>query len=207
VMKAVGLDSRIGRAFLHAGLGYGGSCFPKDVDSLIHTAERLGYDFSLLRSVAEINRARAGLLVAAMKKALAPIDGRTIAILGLAFKPNTDDLRDAKSLEVIDLLHASGAVLRVYDPVAMEPARDLLPADVTFCESAYAAAEGADAVVLVTEWNEFKQLNLERLRHALRRPLVFDGRNLWEPERMRRLGFEYHATGRPPVRPGQNGNG
>ncbi len=203
VTKAVGLDRRIGGAFLHAGLGYGGSCFPKDVDSLIHTAERLGYDFRLLRSVAEINRARAGRLVAAMRKTLDPITGRTIAILGLAFKPNTDDLREAKSLEVIDLLRAAGARLRVYDPVAMEPARGLVPADVTFCDSAYAAATGADALVLVTEWNEFKQLNLERLRAALRQPVIFDGRNLWEPERMRRLGFEYHGTGRGRVhRPG-----
>jgi UDPglucose 6-dehydrogenase len=208
VMKAVGLDRRIGPAFLHAGLGYGGSCFPKDVDSLIHTAERLGYDFQLLRSVADINRSRAGRLVATMKRALDPIGGRTIAILGLAFKPNTDDLREAKSLEVIDLLHAAGARLRVYDPVAMEPARGLVPASVTFCDSAYAAAEGADALVLVTEWNEFKQLNLERLRCALRQPVIFDGRNLWEPERMRRLGFEYHATGRRPVpRPGPAGPG
>ena len=196
VMKAVGLDRRIGSAFLHAGLGYGGSCFPKDVDSLIHTAEQLGYDFHLLRSVADINRSRAGRLVATMKTALDPIKGRTVAILGLAFKPNTDDLREAKSLEVIDLLHAVGVVLRVYDPVAMEPARALVPASVTFCESAYAAADGADALVLVTEWNEFKQLNLERLRRTLRQPVIFDGRNLWEPERMRRLGFEYYATGR-----------
>ena len=201
VTKGMGLDSRIGPAFLQAGLGYGGSCFPKDVDSLIHTAARLGYDFKLLRSVLEINRERATLLLEAMRKALGPLDGKAVAILGLAFKPNTDDMREARSVEVIGLLRAAGAAVRVYDPVATDNARPLLPADVAFCASPYEAADGADAVVLVTEWNEFRFLNLERLRAALRRPVIFDGRNLWEPERMRRLGFEYHSVGRKPVLP------
>jgi UDPglucose 6-dehydrogenase len=132
-------------------------------------------------------------------KALAPLEDKVIAILGLAFKPNTDDMREARSIEIVRLLHASGARIRAYDPVAMDNARPLLPEDVAFSDSAYAAAEGADAVALVTEWNEFKLLNLERLRRLLRRPLVFDGRNLWEPERMRRLGFEYNSIGRRPT--------
>jgi UDPglucose 6-dehydrogenase len=199
VAKAIGLDSRIGPAFLQPGLGYGGSCFPKDVDSLIHTAGRLGYDFTLLRSVAEINRERAQHLADMVGKALAPLEEKVVAVLGLAFKPNTDDMREARSIEVIRLLHAAGARVRVYDPVAMDNARPHLPEDLMFADSAYAAAEGADAVVLVTEWNEFKYLNLERLRGLLRRPVVFDGRNLWEPERMRRLGFEYYSIGRRPV--------
>jgi len=202
VMKGMGLDSRIGGAFLQAGLGYGGSCFPKDVDSLVHTAGRLGYDFKLLRSVAEINRERAGHLVASIHKALAPLDTRTFAVLGLAFKPNTDDMREAKSVEVIGLLDAAGAGVKVYDPVAMPNARKLLPDSVVFCDSPYEAAAAADALVLVTEWNEFKFLNLERLRSVLRRPIIFDGRNVWEPERMRRLGFEYHSVGRRAVVPG-----
>ncbi len=201
VTKGIGLDSRIGSAFLSPGLGYGGSCFPKDVDSLIHTAGQLGYDFKLLRSVVEINRERATHLAEMMRKALGPLDDKTIAVLGLAFKPNTDDMREAKSLEVIRLLHDGGARVRAYDPVAMDNARPLLPDTVLFTDSAYDAAEGADAVALVTEWNEFKFLNLERLRRLLRRPVVFDGRNLWEPERMRRLGFEYHSIGRRPVLP------
>ena len=201
VMKGMGLDRRIGGAFLQAGLGYGGSCFPKDVDSLIHTAGRLGYDFKLLRSVAEINRERAAHLVETVAKALGPLDDTTIAVLGLAFKPNTDDMREAKSVEVVQLLHAAGARIRVYDPAAMDNAKRLLPAGVTFSDSPYEAAEGAHAVVLVTEWNEFKYLNLERLRGLLKRPVIFDGRNLWEPERMRRLGFEYHSVGRKPVLP------
>jgi UDPglucose 6-dehydrogenase len=201
VMKGMGLDPRIGAAFLSAGLGYGGSCFPKDTDSLVHTASRLGYDFALLKAVVEINRERAGHFVRMIEKTLNPLDGRAIAVLGLAFKPNTDDMREAKSVEVITALVQRGASVRTYDPVAMANARPLLPASVTYCDSPYDAADGADAVALVTEWNEFKFLNLERLRGKMRRPLVFDGRNLWEPERMRRLGFEYHSIGRKPVQP------
>ncbi|HEY7517100.1 MAG TPA: UDP-glucose/GDP-mannose dehydrogenase family protein [Methylomirabilota bacterium] len=201
VMKGMGLDARIGAAFLSAGLGYGGSCFPKDTDSLVHTAAALGYDFPLLRAVVEINRERAPHFIAMMEKPLNPIEGRVIAVLGLAFKPNTDDMREAKSVEVITELLQRGATVRVYDPVATANARTILPARVVYCDSPYAAATGADAVALVTEWNEFKFLNLERLRSVMRRPLIFDGRNLWEPERMRRLGFEYHSIGRKPVLP------
>jgi UDPglucose 6-dehydrogenase len=204
VMKGMGLDARIGAAFLSAGLGYGGSCFPKDTDSLVHTASVLGYDFSLLRSVVEINRERAGHFVDLISKALNPLAGRSVAVLGLAFKPNTDDMREAKSVEVVERLLELGASIRAYDPVAMPAARRLLPPPVLYCESPYEAAAGADAVALVTEWNEFKFLNLERLRAALRRPVVFDGRNLWEPERMRRLGFEYHSIGRKSVLPAQS---
>jgi len=201
VMKGMGLDPRIGMQFLQVGLGYGGSCFPKDVDSLIHTASRLGYDFKLLRSVVEINKERVTHLVEMMAKALGPLDDKTIAVLGLAFKPNTDDMREAKSVEVVQLLHSAGARIRAYDPVAMDNAKPLLPPSVTFSDSPYEAADGAHAVVLVTEWNEFKYLNLERLRGLLKHPVIFDGRNLWEPDRMRRLGFEYHSVGRKPVLP------
>jgi UDPglucose 6-dehydrogenase len=202
VMKGMGLDSRIGSAFLQAGLGYGGSCFPKDVDSLVYTAGRLGYEFKLLKSVAEINRERAAHLFEMVSKTLGPLDGKTVAMLGLAFKPNTDDMREAKSVELVGLLHGAGAAVRAYDPVAVDNARPLLPEAVAYCASAYDAAEGADAAVLVTEWNEFKYMNLERLRRALRQPVLFDARNLYEPERMRRLGFQYHSIGRKPVNPG-----
>jgi UDPglucose 6-dehydrogenase len=201
VMKGVGLDARIGPAFLSAGLGYGGSCFPKDTDSLIHTAAVLGYDFGLLKATVEVNRERAPHFVALIEKALAPLDGKTVAVLGLAFKPNTDDMREAKSVELITRLLALGTSVRAYDPVAEANARKVLPPETIFCDSPYAAAEQADAVALVTEWNEFKFLNLERLRRVMRRPLILDGRNLWEPERMRRLGFEYHSIGRKPVAP------
>jgi UDPglucose 6-dehydrogenase len=201
VIKALGLDPRIGPAFLQAGLGFGGACLPKDVESLIQTAATLGYDFKLLKSVAEINRERAHHVVETMRKALGPLDDKVIAVLGLAFKPNTDDMREAKSVEVVTLLHEAGAKIKAYDPVATENARRLLPRGVTYCASPYEAAEKADALALVTEWNEFKFLNLERLRSLMRRPMIFDGRNLYEPERMRRLGFEYYSVGRKPILP------
>jgi UDPglucose 6-dehydrogenase len=201
VIKGMGLDPRIGPTFLQAGLGFGGACLPKDSESLVHTAAALGYDFKLLKAVVEINRERTLVLMEKIRKVLGPLDGKLIGVLGLAFKPNTDDMREAKSVEVIRLLHEAGAAIQAYDPVASENARPLLPAGVRYCASAYEAAEGADALVLVTEWNEFRFLNLERLRSVMRRPLIFDGRNLYEPERMRRLGFEYHALGRKPVLP------
>src|SRR5438309_1320529 len=199
VMKGMGLDPRIGAAFLQAGLGYGGSCFPKDTDSLVHTAAALGYRFDILRAVVDVNTGRAAHFVSIIERALAPLHTRRIAVLGLAFKPNTDDMREAKSIEVISGLRAAGAVVRAYDPVAAENARKMLPTVVEYADSPYAAATGADGIALITEWNEFKFLNLERLRTVMRRPLVVDGRNVWEAERMRRLGFEYYSIGRKPV--------
>jgi UDPglucose 6-dehydrogenase len=201
VVKGMGVDSRIGSAFLQPGLGYGGSCFPKDTDSLVQTAQSLGYDFRLLRAVVECNRERAQRFVTLIRKVLDPLEDRVITVLGLAFKPKTDDMREARSIEVIKALVAAGAHVRAYDPAAMPNAKALLPATVEYCQSSYEAAEGADALAIVTEWNEFKLLNLERLRGVMRRPLVFDGRNMYEPERMRRLGFEYHSIGRRAVDP------
>ncbi len=201
VIKGMGLDHRIGPTFLQAGLGFGGACLPKDSESLVQTAAALGYDFKFLKAVVEINRERALLLVEKIRTVLGPLEGKLIGVLGLAFKPNTDDMREAKSVEVVRLLHEAGAELRAYDPVTSENAKPLLPASVRYCASAYQVAEGADALVLVTEWNEFRFLNLERLRAAMRRPLIVDGRNLYEPERMRRIGFEYYSMGRKPVLP------
>jgi UDPglucose 6-dehydrogenase len=206
VIKGVGLDHRIGPTFLQAGLGFGGACLPKDTDSLLNTAAALGYDFKLLKAVTEINRERALYFVEKIRKMLAPLDDKLIAVLGLAFKPNTDDMRAAKSVEVIRLLREAGVAIKAYDPVASENARALLPASVRFCASPYEAAEGADALAVITEWNEFKFLNLERVRSLMKRPLIFDGRNLYEPERMRRLGFEYYSIGRKPVLPQEMGN-
>src|SRR5712664_618687 len=200
VMKGMGLDARIGPAFLQAGLGYGGSCFPKDTDSLVHTAATLGYKFDLLRAVVDINAGRSTHFLSVIEGALAPMHTRRVAILGVAFKPNTDDMREAKSIEVITRLVELGATVSVYDPVAIPNARKVLPTLVEYADSPYVAAAGADGVALITEWNEFKFLNLERLRSVMRRPVVFDGRNLWEAERMRRLGFEYYSIGRKPVR-------
>jgi UDPglucose 6-dehydrogenase len=202
VMKGMGLDPRIGAAFLQAGLGYGGSCFPKDADALVQTAATLGYDFRTLRAVIEVNRERAQRFVGLIQKVLDPIEDRVVAVLGLAFKAKTDDMREARSIEVVDRLLAAGVRVRAYDPVAMANAQRILPSQVTYCQSSYEAAEQADALAIVTEWNEFKLLNLDRVRQVMRRPLIFDGRNIYEPERVRRLGFEYHSIGRRPVFPG-----
>ena len=196
VMKGMGLDPRIGGAFLQAGLGYGGSCFPKDVDSLIHTAGRLGYEFKLLRSIVEINRERAAHLVETIAKALGPLDDKTIAVLGLAFKPNTDDMREAKSLEVARLLHAAGVDVRAYDPVAIPEAKTHLNAAVRYCDSAYAVAEGSDALIVGTGWPEFRSLDFDRIKHLLKRPIIVDTKNLLDSVRLRAMGFEYVGVGR-----------
>jgi UDPglucose 6-dehydrogenase len=196
VMKGMGYDRRIGSAFLQAGLGYGGSCFPKDTLALIHTGEKIGYDFQLLKAVVDVNARQAGLFLDGLESELGGFEGRTIAVLGLAFKPNTDDLRDAKSIEIVSRLLASGASVRAYDPIAMDKARNIFP-NIHYGESAYDAAADADAIVIVTEWNEFKQLNLERLKNVMRTPILYDGRNIYEPSRMRRMGFRYNAIGRP----------
>src|SRR2546422_1104308 len=201
VVKGMGLDPRIGPAFLGAGLGYGGSCFPKDTDSLVHTATALGVDFALLRAAVEINAERAGHFVRLIEKALAPLDDKRVAVLGLAFKPNTDDMREAKSIEIAARLVELGAQIRAYDPVAAENARRVLPAGGVYCDSPHPPPPPAAAGGPLPPRNEVKLLNLQRRPAPLRRPIIFDGRNLWEPERMRRLGFEYHSIGRKPVLP------
>ena len=201
VTNGMGLDRRIGHAFLEAGLGFGGSCFPKDCASLIQTAAASGYDFRLLESVLHINDERPLRLLAKIQKVLAPLETKLIGVLGLAFKPNTDDVRHARSLEVIRGLLDAGCQLKVYDPVAIECVRPLLPPSVRYCRSAWEAAEGTDGLVIATEWDEFKSLPLARLRESMRRPVVFDGRNIWDPERMRRLGFEYYSMGRKAALP------
>ena len=195
VAKGMGYDHRIGREFLNAGLGFGGSCFPKDIESLVHTSEKLGYDFRLLKEVLAINLDRVPQLIATMEDALGGLAGKTIGVLGLAFKPNTDDMREAKSIEIITELLARGAELKAYDPQSMENARKVLP-QIKFCASAYEVAEGADALVLVTEWREFKLLNMEKIRDAMRDPVLFDGRNFYNPEKKARLGFTYFGVGR-----------
>ncbi|MBI5184253.1 MAG: UDP-glucose/GDP-mannose dehydrogenase family protein [Nitrospinae bacterium] len=195
VAKGMGYDSRIGREFLNAGLGYGGSCFPKDVHSLVHTAKKFGLKFNLLENVIQINDQRVDFFVGRIEKRFKKLKDKTIGILGLAFKPDTDDLREAKSIEVIQKLLAKGARVKAYDPVAMESARKILP-KVEFCKSSYDAAKGAHALIIITEWREFKLLNLERIKNEMACPVIFDGRNMYDPERKRRLGFEYYSIGR-----------
>ncbi|MEN6521349.1 MAG: UDP-glucose/GDP-mannose dehydrogenase family protein [Armatimonadota bacterium] len=205
VTKGMGYDSRIGNAFLNAGLGYGGSCFGKDASCLIHTADSLGYDFKLLKSVVDINMDQPKLFVEKIKNSLGALQGRTVGILGLAFKPNTDDMRDAKSIDIIAGLLSEGAQVKAYDPVAAENASRIFP-QIEYCPNAYATAEGADAIAIVTEWNEFKLLNLERLKERMSKPIIFDGRNIYDPQRMKKIGFEYHCIGRHENAQGSNGH-
>jgi UDPglucose 6-dehydrogenase len=196
VARGMGLDPRIAPAMLSAGIGWGGSCFPKDVRALEYMASIQGAHPQLLRAVIEINRDQRIHVVRMVREALGDLQGKEIGLLGLAFKPNTDDMRDAPSVEIVQLLENEGARVRAFDPAAAEKARPALPT-VTLCSDAYEVAQGADALILVTEWNEFKQLDLPRLRSAMRRPVLIDGRNLYDAATMSGLGFEYRAIGRP----------
>jgi UDPglucose 6-dehydrogenase len=195
VARGMGLDERIGPKFLNAGIGFGGSCLPKDVQALAHMAALSGCHPQLLRAVLEINRDARRSVVLKLRAALGQLEEAKIGILGLAFKPNTDDLREAAAIEIIHLLQGEGAKVSAYDPASMEKAADMLPG-VTFGQDAYEVAQGADAVVLLTEWNEFKQLDLGRLRSLMARPVFVDGRNVYEPAAMKAAGFEYISMGR-----------
>jgi UDPglucose 6-dehydrogenase len=195
VADGMGLDRRIGPSFLEAGIGYGGSCFPKDVKALAAIAEKYDYHPELLTAVMEINRDQRGLVVAKLKECLGPLADKSVGLLGLAFKPNTDDMREAPSLDIARVLLALGAEVRAYDPAAVEKARSILP-EIQYKADAYATARGADALVVVTEWNEFRQLDLARVKGLMKNPVLVDGRNIYDPVRMRDLGFTYRGIGR-----------
>jgi len=201
VALGMGLDKRIGSAFLNAGVGYGGSCFPKDLEAFITISEKLGYDFSLLKASRDINYQQKVSFVNKIKDALWIVKGKTIAVLGLSFKPNTDDIRSAPSLDIIQALRLEGARIRAYDPSAMEKAKELLRG-VVFCKDPYEACRGSDCALVVTEWDEFKELDLAKVKKALRRPLIIDGRNIYEPGRMEKLGFTYIGIGRKKTKKG-----
>jgi UDPglucose 6-dehydrogenase len=196
VARGMGLDRRIGGKFLHPGPGYGGSCFPKDTLALTRTGEQAGSPLRLVETVVAVNDARkkamAERVIAACGGSVA---GKTIAVLGVTFKPNTDDMRDAPSLVIVPALQAAGATLRGYDPAGMTEGSRLL-SDVTWCEDAYSATEDADALVILTEWNEFRALDLERVREALKTPVLVDLRNIYDPVEMSELGFRYSCVGR-----------
>jgi len=195
VVHGMGLDKRIGRAFLNAGLGYGGSCFPKDISAFIHIADELRYDFSLLKEVERINADQIQRFLKKVHDTLWIVKDKTIAVLGLAFKPDTDDMRLAPSLALIRPLQQEGARIRAYDPKAMDKAKELLPG-VQFCSDAYTAAKDAEALIICTEWDEFRQLDLEKLRSLMAQPIILDGRNLFDPAKMEQLGFAYKSVGR-----------
>jgi UDPglucose 6-dehydrogenase len=195
VANGMGMDDRIGRRFLNASLGFGGSCFPKDLSAFIKIAEQAGYDFALLKEVQRINDAQMERFVKKIVETLWVLKDKTIGVLGLAFKQNTDDVRMSPAIELCQRLQKEGARLRVHDPKAMEKAEPLLPG-VTFVQDMNAVAEGCDALVVATEWDEFKKLDLPRAREALTHPILFDGRNLFDPSEMERLGFTYKSIGR-----------
>jgi UDPglucose 6-dehydrogenase len=195
VAEGMGLDKRIGPAYLDAGIGYGGSCFGKDVSALTAVAEGFDYHPELLHAVSDINRDQRMLVIDKLRECLDELPNRVIGLLGLAFKPNTDDMRDAPSVDIARVLLAAGAEVRAYDPAAIERSRLLMP-EVEYLKDAYAVAAGADAIVLITEWNEFRQLDMARVKQAMRRPVIVDGRNIYDPGTMRGLGFTYRGIGR-----------
>ncbi|HEV7921090.1 MAG TPA: UDP-glucose/GDP-mannose dehydrogenase family protein [Thermoanaerobaculia bacterium] len=196
VAIGMGLDSRIGPKFLQAGPGFGGSCFPKDTSAMADISRRHGYDFQIMEAVLRVNDDIKQRMVVKIVNALGgEVSGKTIAVLGLAFKPETDDMRDSPTIPIIKGLQAKGAKVRAYDPQAMENSKSIFE-NVEYCDDAYETADGADALVIATEWNAFRALNLERIRKALRRPVVIDLRNVYEPHRMKSEGFEYYSVGR-----------
>ena len=195
VAEGMGLDKRIGRAFLDAGAGFGGFCFPKDLEAFIFIAKKSGYDFGLLKEVREINKQQKQLLLKKIDEAIWIIKGKTVGVLGLSFKPNTDDIRFSVSIDVIRMLRKEGARIKAYDPQAMSKAKKELKG-VRFCQNPYEVARNSDCLLIMTEWDEFRHLDLARIKRLLRQPIIVDGRNIFEPKKMKNLGFIYKSIGR-----------
>ncbi len=195
VAEGMGFDKRIGRAFLNAGVGYGGSCFPKDVDAFIRISEKSGYSFNLLKEVRNINEEQKSSFIRLIEDKLWIIKNKVIGVLGLAFKPDTDDVRSSPAVDIINALVREGAKIRVYDPVAMPNAKKILK-KVTYCKDIYIAAKDCDCLLVLTEWDEFKKLNFKKLKSVMKQPLLFDGRNLYHDKGLEDLGFEYYGIGR-----------
>lgn len=195
VAKAMGLDRRIGPKFLHPGPGFGGSCFPKDTKAIAHLGASLGYRLHIIESVIKVNENQVARMVDKMERALGNLKGKHIGVLGLTFKPNTDDIRESPAIKIVTSLLDKGASVSAYDPAGMDPAKGILN-KVRFAADAFDAAQGADALAIITEWNEFRHLDWDRMKQVLKKPVVFDLRNIYEPHRMRSRGFEYHCVGR-----------
>lgn len=202
VTLGMGLDPRIGKQFLKAGVGFGGSCFPKDVKAFLHISGKLGVRFDLLSEVLRINEEQAQFFVQKVKKQLRSLNGKTLGVLGLAFKPDTDDMRSAPSISIIQMLQKEGAEVRAFDPRAMDKSQKLFKG-VEFTADAFEAAKGAHALVFLTEWNEFLNLDWARLKRSMKARFIFDGRNMFQPEEMKKRGFRYFSIGRPPVLQGR----
>jgi len=195
VAEGMGYDRRIGRDFLDAGVGYGGYCLPKDLAAFIHVTEEAGCDSELFRAVQRINNSQQDIFVRKVKEALWNLAGKTVGVLGLAYKPNTDDMREAPSIQIIEKLQKERVKIKVYDPQAMQNASAILK-DVEYCKTPYEAAGGSNALIILTEWDEFKNLDLARVRSLLRQPVIIDGRNIFDPLQMSKLGFVYQGVGR-----------
>jgi UDPglucose 6-dehydrogenase len=196
VRKAIGSDRRIGTSFLFPGVGYGGSCFPKDTQALLKSAKDRSYDFKILRAVEEVNSRQKGRLVDKVEAHFGNLEGKTIAVWGLAFKPRTDDMREAPAIPIIERLLARGARVQAYDPAAAPVARGIFGDRIALCDKSYEALKGADALAVVTEWNEFREPDFAKMQSLMKTPVVFDGRNIYSPEHMRELGFTYFSIGR-----------
>jgi UDPglucose 6-dehydrogenase len=201
VRKGIGSDSRIGHKFIYPGIGYGGSCFPKDVKALIKTASENGYEMQVLKAVEEVNEAQKLVMYQKLKAFFGGLNGRKIALWGLSFKPNTDDMREAPSLVIIDQLLKDGATVSAYDPVATHEAQRVLGNSITFCDDPYSAIQDADALIIVTEWLEFRSPNFKKVGELLKNKVIFDGRNIYDKEEMLQKGFYYECIGRAIVKP------
>ncbi|RFU67438.1 UDP-glucose/GDP-mannose dehydrogenase family protein [Bacillus sp. V59.32b] len=199
VSEGIGLDSRIGKKFLQAGVGFGGSCFPKDTSALLHISQECGYDFNLLKAVMETNEGQRDRVVEKLTAALGSLKGKTISVLGLAFKPNTDDVRCAPAIDIIPRLRQMGATVKAFDPIAIEEAKKQLGNQCTYSDDIYETIKNTDACVIITDWNEVKALDLTKVKRLLKRPLIVDGRNLFDLELMKNHGFSYISVGRPAV--------
>ncbi|WP_336077320.1 UDP-glucose dehydrogenase family protein [Paenibacillus sp. 203] len=198
VADGMGMDKRIGSSFLQAGIGYGGSCFPKDTNALIQIAGNVDYEFKLLKSVVEVNTDQRFMIVSKLRESLGQLNGVSIGIWGLAFKPNTDDIREAPALEIVETLIQAGAIVKLYDPIAMDKFKERVDhPNIMWCSSPQEAAEGSDAVCLLTDWEEFKKVDLVQLASILRKPVLIDGRNVFAEEQIQGSGLEYYSVGRP----------
>jgi len=196
VRRVIGSDKRIGASFLFPGVGYGGSCFPKDVKAMVHFAAEKDYDFKILKAVEQVNTSQKTRMVARMRAHFGSLKGKTVAVWGLAFKPRTDDMREAPAIPLVKALLAEGADVQAYDPQATKVAKGIFGSKVTLATRSYDALKGADCLVIVTEWSEFRRPDFEKMRKLMRSPIIFDGRNLFTPEQMKQSGFTYYSVGR-----------
>lgn len=196
IAQVMGLDQRIGKSFLKAGIGFGGSCLPKDIDAFIHISTKNGYNFKLLKRIRQINQLQKENFVKKVKDKLQNLKGKNLAILGLAFKPNTDDMRNAPSVDIINMFIKQGAIIKAYDPIAKESAKQIFKDKITYCSDIYETVQNADALIILTEWDEFKHMDLEKIKKLLKSSKIIDGRNIFDPQKMRKLGFNYSCIGR-----------